>query len=482
MKPTPPTLLLSVGLLLSTPPDPAFAQSQYHWSDQFGNKSTLLNGTVIGGVSDLGSVYYNPGWLAQLDRPGFLLTAEAFELNQVKVAVGGGEADELEQLSLRSVPSLVAGRFALPFLPGHRFAYSFLTRRRSQSELLFTGQGQGDAFPSLAGEETYTNTWESYSNLSETWVGISWAREFRPGLSLGISTFGTYLSRTRRFGVDFRAVTEEDEAAAFLRFREYRFGAYGLLMKAGFAADLPPFRLGLSLTTPEITPFGGGSIRYENLRIGPNPLPGPLPEDEVLAFRKTGLGVTVHSPFAAGAGITWVGSGIEVHFSGEWYSRVPQYSIMGVDSIRGPTWEENRSYEVVDELQSVFNYGVGLEWQVSDAFSLYGSMIRDASAASGEIYFPFSFEDRVSNSFSRADAFHWGAGVSLEAKWIDLTVGVTRGAARETVPNPLAASAEVGDIPLPTTDQIGLSRSRWRFLLGFTIPMVEEFSEDPETR
>ena len=102
MKPKLSPLFANVGLWLASSLSPLAGQSEYHWSDQFGSRSTLLNGTVIGGVSDLGAVFYNPARLAQLHRPGFLLTAEAFEVNQVEV--GRGETNELEQSNFRGAP------------------------------------------------------------------------------------------------------------------------------------------------------------------------------------------------------------------------------------------------------------------------------------------------------------------------------------------------------------------------------------------
>lgn len=53
--------LLAKGLILlavnlGVTPTPSASQSEYHWSDQFGNRSTLLNGTMIGSVSDLSFV------------------------------------------------------------------------------------------------------------------------------------------------------------------------------------------------------------------------------------------------------------------------------------------------------------------------------------------------------------------------------------------------------------------------------------------
>jgi hypothetical protein len=465
--------LFSIGVI-----SPAAAQSQYHWSDQFGNKSTLLNGTVIGGVSDLGAVFYNPGRLAQQLRPGFLLTAAAFELNKVDVRVRQGKTNQIEQTNLRGVPSLVAGMFTLPDLPGHRFAYSFLTRRRSESDLFLTVEEREDLLPGFPGDELYIGSWESNSKLDENWVGFTWAHEVTPRVSAGLSTFGTYLGRKKRIDVDARTLTSTGEAALLSRFREYRFRSYGLLWKAGLAADLSPFRLGLSVTTPEITAFGSGSIRYEDFRTPLGPSDGDGPGSEVVVFRETGLKVTTHSPFSVGAGLSWITPRAELHLSGEWFSGVAHYRITGVDSVTSQSSGEVYEYQVVDELDPVLNLGAGIEWQVSDAFSAYGSVISDASAAPDELHLPFEFGSQVSNSTSRADGFHVGAGVSLEARWIDLTAGFTYGATKERMENPLSSRGAEAGHPIPRLREVAVTTRRLRFLLGFTIPLVQEVSDE----
>ena len=479
-KPLP--VFLGLGLSLIVALSPVAAQSQYHWSDQFGNKSTLLNGTVIGGVSDLGAVFYNPGRLAQLLRPGFLLTAEAFELNKVDVGAGEGDTNQIEQANLRGVPSLVAGMFTLPDLPGHRFAYSFLTRRRSDSDLFLTVEEQADLFPDYPGEELYIGSWESVSKLDENWVGFTWAYEISPRLSAGVSTFGTHLGRKRRIQLDTRALTSTGEAALLSRFREYRFQSYGFLWKAGLAADLAPFRLGLSVTTPEITAFGSGSIRYEDIQTPVSSTGGVGPGNRVVIFRESGLKVTTHSPASVGAGLSWITPRTELHLSGEWFSGVPEYRITGVDSIRSQSSGDFYEYQVVEELKPVLNLGAGLEWQVSDAFSAYGSLIRDASAAPNDPYLPFKFGSRVSNSTSGADGFFVGAGVSLEAKWIDLTAGFTYGATSGQIENPLVSGAAEFGQPVFLPMELTVNTRRLRFLLGFTIPMVQEIPDEPVAR
>lgn len=455
---------------LGASPDRAVSQSSYHWADQFGNRSTLLNGTVIAGVSDMGAVFYNPGRLAQLDRPGYLLTAEAFEFNQVKVE-GGMEDDlDLEETSIRGVPNLVAGVFTIPNLEDHRLAYSLLTRRRDDIDLLLDTEQEIDLFPQAPGPETFLGTWESLSEITETWVGLTWSYLVSPRVAVGVTTFGTYVGRKRRIDLGVGVVPSTGAPTSLGKFREYRFNSYGLLWKAGLAIDLNPFLLGLSLTTPQINPFGGGSIRYEDLL---SPQEYTEIEPEMTVFSESDLALQNRTPFAIGAGVTWQGRRGSIHLSGEWYSSVSQYEIMGVDSIPSQTSGEIREYHVMDELSSVFNYGIGTEWALTKSLFAFGSVARDASAAPDEVFEPSHFGERISNTHSLGNGTHFGSGLTYEADWIDLTLGFSIGSTHQEIPNPLTSPDPIPDSPFgPET--MGVKQRRWRFLVGIAVPFVIE--------
>jgi hypothetical protein len=66
--------------------------------------------------------------------------------------------------------------------------------------------------------------------------------------------------------------------------------------------------------------------------------------------------------------------------------------------------------------------------------------------------------------------------VSLEASWIDLTAGFTYGGTEERLFNPLSNSNPT-QTPVLFDPQLKLVKRRWRFLMGFSIPMVDGVSE-----
>ena len=75
--------LLAISLLgLTLLTARAYAQDAHYWTDQYGSRSRLLGGAVIGSVDDLAAVYYNPARLALIPDPGLLLSTMACVYHQ----------------------------------------------------------------------------------------------------------------------------------------------------------------------------------------------------------------------------------------------------------------------------------------------------------------------------------------------------------------------------------------------------------------
>ena len=126
------------------------AQDGHYWTQHYGTKSILLSNSNIGGVTDLGAVYYNPGRLALIESPAFLLNADVFEYNKIKFEDPAGDGATQSETSLNGVPNFVAGTFKLPFLQGHHFAYSVIQRQHFDLDFDYRNEVTGnftDEFP-----------------------------------------------------------------------------------------------------------------------------------------------------------------------------------------------------------------------------------------------------------------------------------------------------------------------------------------------
>ncbi len=61
------------------------AQDGHFWTQQYGTRSMLLSGSIIGGVDDLGAVYYNPARLSQITNNAFLIERRCLRTEQPQI-------------------------------------------------------------------------------------------------------------------------------------------------------------------------------------------------------------------------------------------------------------------------------------------------------------------------------------------------------------------------------------------------------------
>jgi hypothetical protein len=460
-----------LGLALAAGSAPARAQVGNHWSEQYGNRSMLLGGAVIGSVSDLGLVFYNPGRLALLEEPAFVVTARAYEWQRAHMRDGLGEGVDLDQTDFGTAPSLAAGTFRLPFLGGPRMAYAFLTRQSERVDWSVRVERSGPLLDQYPGSDLFFGTANVYSNVDEEWVGLTWSAGLTEGWYLGVTTFYFDLRGSSRLALDLRALTEAGDVVELSRARSFGYRHHGVLWKAGLAGAVGGVDVGITVTTPRVGVSGSGRILYEDVGTGLISEDGAAVQDVLITNSQSGLPAETRSPWAVGAGVGLTRGRATVHLSGEWYAAVPRYTVTEARPFEGQSTGETVEYRVVEELESVVNAAVGIEWHRDENLSLFGSLASDRSAASRE---SASFwEDEASTTATRLDYPQVAGGLVISTSYFDLTFGAGYAWARDWVDRPASLPGE-GDEPVfGTDDQARLQVTRWRFLFGFSFPFAD---------
>ncbi len=187
---------LCVLAFLTAPP--AYAQDTHYWTEQFGNRSYLLAGAVVGDTGDLSAIYYNPGGLVWNDADEFLLAGLGIEFTRVTFRDALADGVDLSKSSGRLVPSLVAGE-----IPGggerHRFAYSIL--RRHGTDVQTSSAVNRSADPSEPSSPVFvSNSLQLESEVSEYWFGGTWAYKLHSNVGVGVTTFLARRSRRAAVG------------------------------------------------------------------------------------------------------------------------------------------------------------------------------------------------------------------------------------------------------------------------------------------
>jgi len=244
------------------------AQDGHYWSQRYGTTSTLLGGVVIGSVEDLGAVFYNPGQLAMAADPSFLISAKVYQLEKFKVEDALGTNRDLKDTNFRGAPDLLAGSFDFKSLPNHRFGYSFLTRRRSEFDVVTRAEIITDAVSSIPGDELLTGELQVFTDVKEEWLGLTWSYKASPKISFGLSNFLAQRSKADIFNIRLQALTNTNTVVIFNNNRDFEMNNLGLLWKGGLAFNFSPLTAGLVITTPRINISGSGSYLFEDFLNG----------------------------------------------------------------------------------------------------------------------------------------------------------------------------------------------------------------------
>jgi hypothetical protein len=464
------------GVLLAflTAPPAAYGQAGNHWTEQYGNRSMLLSGAVIGSVSDLGLVFYNPGRLGLIEEPAFVLTAKGYQWDDIRLENALGEGVDLKDSGFGGAPTLAAGAFTVPFLEGHRFAYAFLTRRRDDNDFFLRFDRSGDLFDQFPGDDYFSGTVELSNSLKEDWIGLTWAPVIGGRWSLGLSTFYYHLTRKSHLALDMRGLIETDEVIVNAQDRTFKFSDHGLIWKAGLAGVFHPVSVGITVTSPRVSILASGRVQYEDLRAGFGTDNDEMPDDLLVNDVQRNLPAVTRSPWAVGAGVGVEWGRAVIHLAGEWYSAVPKYTVAEAEPFEGQSTGEVIEYRIVEELKSVVNGAVGIEWHRGERWSLFGSFATNGSATPAERSSFLELLDEVSTTTIRADFLQGGGGFVVSTSYFDLTLGANYSWASDRL-NALLNLPDEGDDPVFGGDNNArFVASRWRFLFGFSFPFGDQ--------
>lgn len=432
----------------------------------------LLSGTVTASVEDLGAVFYNPGRLGMIENPAFAISAKVYEWKTLKVE-DNSEDLKLNQSNFGGAPSLVAGTFKVPFLKNHRFAYSFLTRQRSKLNFFTRIEREGDLIEGLPGnQDIFNGKLDLNTDFKEEWIGLTWAPPTSSKFGIGLSTFISTLDKSNLIGVDMNAINEFNQGGYYSANRRYSYDSYGLVWKLGMAYDLEKIRLGLTVTTPRINITGKGSTLIEDYLVGVDTSGDGTPDDGYIFNVQEDLKATYKTPLAIGFGLGIPLKNGIIHLNADWYNGVPEYKLLEIEPFIGQSTGETVRFDVRDRLESVFNYGVGIEWYFSEKVSAFGSFSSDHSAVPGSINRLSDFEETTSNSVFQSDFYHFGGGISIDTRAVEITVGGNYAGSSSTFNNQIDFPDE-GETP-EGGSEARLKFSKWQFILGFSFSFADK--------
>lgn len=353
------------------------AQDSHYWNIHYGTSGTLLGGAVIGSARDLSAIFYNPGALGGHVSPGLSLGTQVFELSNLSVDNAGDDGSSIDYLSIDPTSGLVAGQLRFDTTLVDRWTYGLLARQVFSFRLNDRRQDVLDVDDQRYG--LYRDIFVT-QDMSEYWGGISWARPLNGNISVGVTMFGAFRSHNRRGELRAILTQREGKVSGLDDVGHLQYFAARLLWKAGVSIHYGRWSFGATFTTPGLHVLGSGDAYVSNHLIGFSVLDSTI-KDVSMVTDQRDIAARHNSPMSVGVGAAYLfGNRMRLHCSAEWFDGVRSYNV--VDTHPDTTLVSGTPVVPVvrEQLRSVLNAGIGLEYMPTDLRTYFFSIVSDMSA------------------------------------------------------------------------------------------------------
>ena len=450
-------VLAAVLVLAISPPAPA--QDSHYWTLTYGARASLLGGAVVGSAVDLSATYYNPGALPLIEDIEVVMTSLVLQYPNVWMRDIAGTRRGIKSSNLSAAPAVVAGMFRVNWHGQSRVGYSVLSRQRVRLD--FYGNIVADEYdlPDTFNLKSFTGNLHLNEEISETWVGLCWARSFSTGIAFGLTAYGTFRHHDAASGVDTEALSDENELALARNSQFYSYSDYGLLLKMGISFAYGGVSWGLTLTTPDVSVYSDAKVG-RNTTVANYDIDGAGGTDTYLAADyQDGLKADYKMPLSLGLGFSYQWWRTSVNISAEYFSPVGRYAVIDAADFVGQTHGDTLSSAIINGAQSVLNFAIGLEQAVSEDVKVYTSFYTDFSASQDG--------PPVNYSISDWDIYNvmLGSTFRIHKSKFTLGAGLGWGSKVEGTGEPIEIGVDDGTLLIR---QAAFEYRMYKFVLGFS--------------
>jgi hypothetical protein len=356
----------------------AFPQEDNYWNIQYGTRSTLLGGTVIGSVSDLSATYYNPGAIALFPDTKFIISAQAYQYDIYEIIDAAGVNRDLNYSSITPSAGFAAFNIDFGFLKDDKIIVSVLTRELGEVEFKNRIIDSVEVIQSSPGKEDFAGGIDYYRNFNEIWAGITYSAKINKIIGVGCTGYVAVKSYQNRNYVLLQALKSDGDIASFTRVNNYTYNNWRTLLKGGIGINLNPLTMGISITTPSLNLFGSGSVSTNLFVSG-------LDTNQFSSNYQDDLSSEYKTSWALGFGAAYRLDKYKFHFSAEWYDAVKEFYVLDSEPYQSQSSGEILTNDLTHQTKSIINYGLGIDYFAADSLIFSVSFISDYSAKSEDV-------------------------------------------------------------------------------------------------
>ena len=449
------------------------AQDTHYWTQQFGTRSALLGGAVVGGVRDNSMIFYNPAAIAFIDSSSFSINANFYQAENTKVENILTQEKEFTSLQLTSVPLLTSGQFKTK-VPNLRISYGIF----SPAAFQFRGQahltGMYPVVPDdeSPGEEAFVGDINLFTRMRELDVAFGVSYKLNEHWSIGLThLFGERNHFYNRSVFTYYLLNNTDQTLVS-RSLTQGFNYYNVryMPKLGIAFRGNKWSWGATATAPGINIMGTGAVGVDILG---NNVKAAEPQRSTIIInnRQTKLKSQFKSPYSVATGFEFRQGRNAFLVSAQYFGEQKVYTILQGDQLPFVVPASAASLigneallQVKTAARPVLNIAVGFERSLNETVSLNASFRNNQSYYDPQLL----QESGIRPDISTWDIYHAVGGVTIRKQRSSLSLGLAFGfgsdKARKEQYLPLLSETDIFKNPTTVTQA---SYTSLGFLMGY---------------
>lgn len=407
----------------------ANSQDTHYSNQQFGTKSCLMGGAVIGGVRDNSAVFYNPGALGFIENKELSISANAYQLDRIIMNDGAGKNIKLKSSTMQTMPLIISGLMKHKKYPKHTFGYCLLTADQFNIKTSGRISQLRNLIPDSlsAGEEDYVGQFQLRASVYEFVSGWGYGYKVNDKLSIGIGNYGFYRSyHVDRYRVS-RVVSTDTNAtrkvASFNRNNSMELKNVRTVLKAGAALQLKKWRFGVTVTSPSINVWGLANFVSDITSVNVDYNGDGNYDSFVANDSEEGLKTLYKTPLTIAGGIEFNNDDKTIiSLAINWYDKVDEYTVL---KPRSNTFYRPSGYNlptsdnvltIKESKKSIMNFAIGFEQKLNDKYSMNLSVRTNHTHSTQE-----KLND-LNISFTNWNIYHLSIGGTKRREKSDLSV------------------------------------------------------------
>lgn len=410
----------------------AFAQDTHYWTHQFGTRSALLGGAVVGGARDNAMIFYNPAAVAFIDSSSFSINANIYQVANTRIKNVLTEEKDFTSLQLSSVPLLTSGQFKSK-LKNVRISYGIFSPVAFQFRGLARIEGAYAVVPDgeSPGNETFVGDENLFSRLNEINGAIGASYKLGERWSVGLTNlFDVRTHHYNRAVFTHYTLNNSNQTLVNTSFTQ-SFNYYNVryMPKLGLAFRGDKWSWGATFTAPGIRVLGSGAAGVDILAT--NVKTGAADRSAIVAnSRQTGLKSNFKSPYSVAMGVQFQQGNTGLSFSTQYFGRQAVYVVLKGEE--QPFVRPASAYNLVsgDDLlqvktaaRPVLNIAFGLEQVLNERMTLNASIRNNQSYYDPKLL----AENGIKPDITTWDIYHLVGGVTMRKERSSMSLGLALG-------------------------------------------------------